>query len=61
MVEVESRREVECQVMNPWPGREVAVREKNSGEVLTPTVDRTQGECLVFPTHRGGDYVLTPS
>ena len=59
-VEIESRREVECQVMNPWPGREVAVREARSGQVLSPTVDRTHGECLVFPTRRGGDYVLQP-
>jgi Glycosyl hydrolase family 95 catalytic domain len=47
-VEIEARRDVECSVMNPWPGKPVAVRDLRISEPAQFKIDRSNGECVVF-------------
>ena len=59
-LEIESRRDIQCQVMNPWPGKRVFVRDDNNGKQIPVRADTSNGECLVFPASAGIRYVLTP-
>jgi hypothetical protein len=54
---VTSRRGGTCQVMNPWPGKELLVRELPTGQRITAT---KQGEKLSFASVAGKSYVLSP-
>ena len=47
-VEIQPRRDNQCQLMNPWPGKSVAVHEVGKSESIPVKIDRTDGECLVF-------------
>lgn len=58
-VEVESRRNIRCQLMNPWPGKEVAVRELESSESVPVRLDTSNGECIVFSTTAGSKYLVS--
>ena len=55
---VESVRDVECQLMNPWPGRPVRVVDAESGEAVDFALDASNGECVRFPTRAGGRYIV---
>lgn len=55
-VEIKSRRGIPCQLMNPWPGKSVAVREKRKTDAIAFEMNTTNGECLVFPTAAGHTY-----
>ena len=55
-LEIEARRDLPCQVMNPWPGKMVAVWD--SGKSVPVTVDKTNGECLVFAAVAGHKYLI---
>ena len=52
-VEIISRRGIPCQLMNPWLGKSVVVREKRKTEPIAFEMNATNGECLVFPTAAG--------
>jgi hypothetical protein len=58
-VEIESRRDLPCQLMNPWPGKQVTVREAGNAASVPVQVDSKNGECLLFPTHAGRKYLVT--
>jgi hypothetical protein len=58
-VEIESRRDLPCQLMNPWPGKQVTVREAGNAASVPVQVDSKNGECLIFPTHAGRKYLVT--
>jgi Glycosyl hydrolase family 95 catalytic domain len=48
LVEIEPRRDVQCAVMNPWPGKLVAIRDQRTSEPVDFKMDKTNGECLLF-------------
>lgn len=59
-VEVEPRRDARCQIMNPWPGKTVVVREAGRTEPVVVELDKTNGECLSFATVDGHKYLISP-
>jgi hypothetical protein len=60
-VEIESRRDNDCHVMNPWPGKAVVVREVAKTERVKLELDKSNGECLVFATIAGHKYSINPN
>ena len=60
-VEIEARRALPCQVMNPWPGKAVIVHELGKSEKLPATLDKSNGECVVFAAQPGHKYVIEQS
>jgi len=44
--------------MNPWPGKTVVVHEAGKKDAVEVKVDKSNGECLVFPTVAGHKYVV---
>ncbi len=59
-LEVRPRRDHVCRIMNPWPGREVVVRETRSSDPVAVRADSTNGECLVFAAVAGHTYRFRP-
>ncbi|MGC1460794.1 MAG: hypothetical protein WA802_01250 [Terracidiphilus sp.] len=59
-LEIESRRDHPCKLMNPWPGKRVAVREKGSTQRVPAQLDTSNGECLIFSSMAGGKYLIAP-
>jgi hypothetical protein len=57
-VEIQSRRDNPCRVMNPWPGKPVIVHEAGRMEHVPIQVDKSNGECVVFATRAGHTYSL---
>jgi hypothetical protein len=55
-VEIQSRRDIQCQLMNPWSGKPVIVREIGKTEPVPFQLDKSNGECLVFSTLAGHKY-----
>ena len=59
-VEIQARRDIPCQVINPWPGKAVVVNESGKTEALPVKVDTSNGECLVFSALAGHTYRIEP-
>ncbi|MDI6451329.1 glycosyl hydrolase family 95 catalytic domain-containing protein [Anaerobaca lacustris] len=59
-LEVQPRRDNICQIMNPWPGRPVVVREAGKAEPVAVRIDRSNGECLVFAAVANHKYRINP-
>ena len=59
-VEIKSRRDIPCQLMNPWAGKTVVIHEAGESEPVAFQLDRTNGECLVFATRAGHAYTIEP-
>jgi hypothetical protein len=57
-VEIEPRRDGLCQLINPWPGKQVNVHEIGKNEPVPVRLDKTNGECLVFTTVAGRIYIV---
>jgi hypothetical protein len=57
-LELQARREKTYRIMNPWPGRTVVVRDVAKGKPVAVQVDRSNGECLVFPAIAGRKYSI---
>jgi hypothetical protein len=57
-VEIEPQRDNQCRLMNPWPGRMVAVHEIGKSEPVTFELDRSNGECIVFGATAGKKYLV---
>ncbi len=53
-VQLRARRDGECLLMNPWPGREVRVC--SGKETIPVQIDRTNGECISFMGQHGKLY-----
>jgi hypothetical protein len=60
-VEIQTRRDNECQLMNPWPGRQVIVHEIGEGEPVPVKLDMSDGECIIFSTRAGYKYSVETS
>jgi hypothetical protein len=59
-VEVQARRDNLCQLMNPWPGRQVVLHEVGKAEPLPFQLDKSNNECLVFSALTGQSYSVEP-
>lgn len=57
-LEVQSRRNNICRIMNPWPGKAVVVRLFGKKKPVKVKVDKSNGECLVFSTVAGVKYSI---
>jgi hypothetical protein len=57
-VEIQPRRDNQCRLMNPWPGKPVLVHEAGSTEPVAVRIDRSNGECLIFATVAGHLYLV---
>lgn len=55
-LEIQSRRNINCHVMNPWPGRKVKVLEE--GKAVPVKMDTSNDECIVFSTKPGSTYLI---
>lgn len=59
-VEIQPRRNNQCQLMNPWPGKKVIVHEEGKSESLPIEIDKSNGECLIFSTIANHKYLIEP-
>ena len=57
-VRILSRRDIACQVMNPWPGSHVRVCEESGSNLVPHEMDTQRGECVVFQAEKGKTYIL---
>ena len=60
-VAIEARRDIPCQLMNPWPGKQVVVREVGKAEAVPVHLDTSNGECLIFSALAGHKYLVSRS
>jgi hypothetical protein len=60
-LEIDARRSVPCQLMNPWPGKSVTVHELGNARPVAVTLDKSNGECLEFAASAGRKYVIQPT
>ena len=59
-VRIHSRRNITCQVMNPWPGKPVEARTEATQRKVSHTIDTHNGECIVFQAKKGEVYIIAP-
>jgi hypothetical protein len=57
-LEIQSRRNMDCHLMNPWPGKQVVVRNAANNSIIHVKKDITNGECLIFSTDAGCKYII---
>ena len=55
-VRLHSRRNLTCQLMNPWPGRALLVREEATNRPVRHELDTANGECVLFSAKAGYRY-----
>ena len=59
-VEIQARRDIRCQLMNPWPGKPVVIHEAGKTKPVSFQLDKSNGECLAFPAVAGHKYSIEP-
>jgi hypothetical protein len=59
-VEIEARRDLPCQLMNPWPGQPVVIHEVGQTEPVSVQLDQRNGECLIFAAVANHKYQVEP-
>jgi hypothetical protein len=57
-LEVQPRRDGVCRIMNPWPGKQVVVRDAGQASPVAVRIDRSNGECLIFTALAGHRYSI---
>ncbi len=57
-IEIEPRRDNQCRLMNPWPGKTVAVHEVGKTDPVLYTLDKSNGECIIFTTVANHKYLI---
>jgi hypothetical protein len=55
-LEIRPRRDNQCRLMNPWPGKTVVIHESGKTEPVPAQIDRANGECIVFATVANHQY-----
>ena len=60
-VEIEARRDIPCQLMNPWPGEQLVVREVGSSTPVPVRFDTSNGECAIFSAVARHKYQISRS
>jgi hypothetical protein len=58
-LQLEARKDNLCQIMNPWHGRSVNIIESVSNKTVKISIDKTNGECIVFHAKAGQKYMLS--
>ena len=56
---VEARNDNVCQIMNPWPGRSVKVVDETSKKPVKTSIDKSNGECIVFQAKAGQKFLIS--
>lgn len=59
-MEIDARRSLPCQIMNPWPRKQVVVHEVGKTETTPFEVNTTNGECIVLPAKGNCKYRIEP-
>jgi hypothetical protein len=59
-LEIQARRDIPCQLMNPWPGKQVKIHEVGKVAAVPFKLDKSNGECLVFSAAAGHKYAVEP-
>ena len=57
-VEIQARRDHQCKLMNPWPGKPVVIHAVGKTEAVPFQIDKSNGECLVFSAMAGHNYSI---
>ena len=57
-VAIRSRRNGQCQLLNPWPGRQIILREAGNPKDVPFQLDQNNGECIVFPALAEHEYFV---
>ncbi len=57
-LEIEARRDAQCNLMNPWPGHPVTIQEKGGAEAIPARLDNSNGECIRFSALAGHRYLV---
>jgi hypothetical protein len=57
-VEIQPRRDNQCRLMNPWPGKQVIVHEEGKSKSLPVEIDKSNGECLIFSAIANHRYLV---
>jgi hypothetical protein len=60
-LEIQSRRDIDCQIMNPWQGQPVVIIDMKSQKKVPVKIDTTNGECLIFQTLANHKYLIKKS
>jgi len=55
-VVVKARRSIPLQLMNPWKGKRPSVTDMTTGKSVSYTMDKSNGECIVFNAEAGHTY-----
>jgi hypothetical protein len=55
-VTVKARRNIPLQLMNPWVGKQPLVTDLTNGQTVAYTLDKSNGECIVFNAQAGHLY-----
>ena len=55
-VTVKARRNIPLQLMNPWKGKQPLVTDLTSVLTVSYTMDKSNGECIVFDAQAGHLY-----
>jgi len=55
-VVVKARRSIPLQLMNPWKGKHPSVTDLTTGKAIRYTMDKSNGECIVFNAEAGHTY-----
>ncbi|MGA9406141.1 MAG: hypothetical protein WBW71_03305, partial [Bacteroidota bacterium] len=59
-LEIDARRSIPCEVMNPWPGKQVIISEVETKKALPVKIDHSNGECIKFSAIAGYKYLINP-
>jgi hypothetical protein len=57
-IKIQARRDGQCQLLNPWPGKQVILREVGKAELLPFRLDKSNGEGIVFSILAGHEYLV---
>jgi hypothetical protein len=59
-LEIQPRRDNQCRLMNPWPGKSVVVHDTGKTDPVPAEIDRGKGECIVFASIANHQYRIEP-
>lgn len=57
-LEIQPRRDNQCRLMNPWPGKQVLVHDVGTQKSVPVKVDKSNGECLIFAAVAAHKYLV---
>lgn len=58
-LEIQPRRDNTCFLMNPWPGQKIFVHEVGKTTPVDFELDKSNGECIIFPAVSGHKYLVS--